>query len=398
MKERMFVILAILCLLFPAVCLAEEENQVDVTLDGYTDAGGMLCVTWTDDACETGGLSLIGTPGQTIGAVLRKDGIRSVEPMMEDDIFEGWMEVETVTTVDEDGFEWETYSLITDPIYSTEELMALTVPDHHVMYVAKWSGVPAGEYFSPCEEEMTVLPSITLLCGEGNMLISGEEEQYEVNWRVVTVEAGQTFGEVLELDAGEFIAPEGKVLAGWAVYGYDAESAENSETPVDEDGVLCFELFEDYHVILREYTVCAGMLSTEELAGHTCEAPDHMVVAIWMAADEYMALVRAQSDAIRTSLENDPLTQTDMNMKSEELRALWDAALTVVLDEAEKVLPEPEWQVLTQAQEAWQASADAAVEAAGRDFAGGSMYALIMNMEAASLTEARVYEICEMLK
>ena len=112
----------------------------------------------------------------------------------------------------------------------------------------------------------------------------------------------------------------------------------------------------------------------------------------------YLATVEAQSNAIKASLENDPLPQVDMNMKSEELRQLWDAALTTMLDKAKSALPDAEWTALTEAQNAWTAATETAVAAAGKDWEGGSMYPLVVNMEAARLTEARVYEIYEMLK
>lgn len=112
----------------------------------------------------------------------------------------------------------------------------------------------------------------------------------------------------------------------------------------------------------------------------------------------YLASVETQSNALKASLENDPLPQVDMNMKSEELRQLWDAALTMMLDEAKSALPEAEWKALTEAQNAWTASTETAVAAAGKDWEGGSMYPLVVNMEAAKLTEARVHELYERLK
>ena len=112
----------------------------------------------------------------------------------------------------------------------------------------------------------------------------------------------------------------------------------------------------------------------------------------------YLATVEAQSNVIKASLENDPLPQVDMNMKSEELRQLWDAALTTMLDKAKSALPAAEWKALTEAQNAWTAATETAVAAAGKDWEGGSMYPLVVNMEEAKLTEARVYEIYEMLK
>lgn len=113
---------------------------------------------------------------------------------------------------------------------------------------------------------------------------------------------------------------------------------------------------------------------------------------------DYMATVENQSNALKASLENDPLPQVDMNMKSEELRQLWDAALTTMLDKAKSALPAAEWKALTEAQNAWTAATETAVAIAGKDWEGGSMYPLVVNMEAARLTEARVYEIYEMLK
>ena len=113
---------------------------------------------------------------------------------------------------------------------------------------------------------------------------------------------------------------------------------------------------------------------------------------------KYLASVEGQSNALKASLENDPLPQVDMNMKSEELRQLWDAVLTTMLDKAKSALPAAEWKALTEAQNAWTAATEAAVAAAGKDWEGGSMYPLVVNMEAARLTEARAYEIYEMLK
>ena len=112
----------------------------------------------------------------------------------------------------------------------------------------------------------------------------------------------------------------------------------------------------------------------------------------------YLTSVEAQSNVFKASLEKDPLPQVDMNMKSEELRQIWDAALTTMLDKSKSALPAAEWKALTEAQNAWTAATETAVAAAGKDWEGGSMYPLVVNMEAARLTEARVYEIYEMLK
>ena len=69
-----------------------------------------------------------------------------------------------------------------------------------------------------------------------------------------------------------------------------------------------------------------------------------------------------------------------------------------LLAEAGHVLPEEEFAELSQAQRIWLSEKESAVQAAGKEFEGGSIYAMVVNGEAAVLTEARVYELYEMLK
>jgi len=116
------------------------------------------------------------------------------------------------------------------------------------------------------------------------------------------------------------------------------------------------------------------------------------------ALNEYIASIKEQSDAIKTSLEKDALTQTDMNLKSQELCDLWDGALNHLLDEAKKTLNAAELEKFNAEQSAWAADRDAAAEAAGKEFEGGSLYALVVNSEAARLTEERVSALLELLK
>lgn len=111
----------------------------------------------------------------------------------------------------------------------------------------------------------------------------------------------------------------------------------------------------------------------------------------------YLLSIKEASDAIRLSLEQEDLTQTDMNQRSGELRALWDNAMNQLLDEARKVLPEAELEQLAAEQSAWQADMMTVVEAAGKAYEGGSLYPLVVNSEAAKLTEERVYQLYKRL-
>ena len=114
--------------------------------------------------------------------------------------------------------------------------------------------------------------------------------------------------------------------------------------------------------------------------------------------DDLMASTKEWALTIRASLEHDTLTQADMNVKAMELYETWDAALNTLWSELKERLSEDEFNVLLEEQRVWIADKEAAVQEAGKEVEGGSLYALVVNMKAAEITEARVYELYEMLK
>lgn len=113
--------------------------------------------------------------------------------------------------------------------------------------------------------------------------------------------------------------------------------------------------------------------------------------------EERMAFIREHADVLRASLEQDALTQLDMNEKALELRILWDVALGYAMYEVMSARPEEAAALLAQQQE-WLAERDEAAKAAAEDMAGGSMYPLVVNMEAARMSEERMNALHEMLK
>ena len=114
--------------------------------------------------------------------------------------------------------------------------------------------------------------------------------------------------------------------------------------------------------------------------------------------DDYMASLKAQSDSIKASLEQDELNQAEMNQKSQELYVLWDDALNDLWAKLQDHLPEDEFDELLDEQIQWIEDKESAVEDAGKDFEGGSIYPLITIAKAADLTVARVYEFYQLLK
>lgn len=114
--------------------------------------------------------------------------------------------------------------------------------------------------------------------------------------------------------------------------------------------------------------------------------------------DDDWASIKERSDAIKTSLEHEELTQTDMNQRSEELRALWEGTLDRLLEEAKKALPDAERERLAAEQSVWYAETQAAVEAEGKAYEGGSLYPLVVNMETSRRMEERAHQLYELLK
>lgn len=113
---------------------------------------------------------------------------------------------------------------------------------------------------------------------------------------------------------------------------------------------------------------------------------------------DYMASIKEQSDVMEASLENDALTQYEMNTKAQELYKLWDDALNYLWGELKNSLPEEEFAKLLDEQRIWIADKEKAVEESGKEVEGGSLYPLVVNSEAAQITEERAYELYELLK
>ena len=114
--------------------------------------------------------------------------------------------------------------------------------------------------------------------------------------------------------------------------------------------------------------------------------------------ESYMTSIQEQSDSIKNFLENDAVTQLEMNEKSKELYELWDGALNYLWGELKKTLPEEEFEKLREKQRAWIEEKEETAAEAGKEFEGGSMYSMVVDLEAAAITEERVSELYELLK
>jgi len=92
------------------------------------------------------------------------------------------------------------------------------------------------------------------------------------------------------------------------------------------------------------------------------------------------------------------VTQTDMNLLSSEIYQVWDDVLNRVWGILKNgVLDAETMEALTEEQLRWITEKEAAMQEAGAEYEGGSMYALVVNNKAAELTRLRVYELAEYL-
>lgn len=112
--------------------------------------------------------------------------------------------------------------------------------------------------------------------------------------------------------------------------------------------------------------------------------------------EEDIALLEEWAKTLKDLLENEDLTQAEMNEASSELYATWDSALNILWNELKEELPDDEFSKLLDEQREWIKAKEDAVAKAGAEYEGGSMYALVVNMEAADITEKRVNELYEM--
>lgn len=119
----------------------------------------------------------------------------------------------------------------------------------------------------------------------------------------------------------------------------------------------------------------------------------------WESLKYNVEYIEEQAAALEDALANDgTLSQADLNVKSGELYELWDSMLNIIWKSLKRVNDADTMRALTDEQLKWIAEKEQAVEEAGAEVEGGSLYPLITNMKAAEITKARVYELLALLE
>ena len=291
MKKSLICILAVLALLFAAcgkqeapAMETEPDREIDICL---SDHYGMVGVMRADmngnmEYCEFNAISVLGAPGEIILDRFTSNGFSEIAPVLEGDSFEGWMECRYD---DELGH----YVIVSEIIYSTEELMAMPVPGESVEYVAKWAGIPVEEYFEVDPYEDASSSGTFALSANGGTLqfLTSDSEEYTCTSYGYSLDEGQALNDIMGTGWNDTligIAKDGEVFTGWTVYM--AEDFFVSSEPSEEEDMLSIVYDENgsdgvWYALLRNATVVDENMSTEELCGRACYGENYLAVANW---------------------------------------------------------------------------------------------------------------------
>lgn len=258
--------------------LVEVERDIDVGLNPYEC--GLLRVTEDGEEQEYGGIGLLGAEGDTIGDLLSDSGYSNLTPVSDEDEFEGWMEYKVDTSTDEFGFGSYEYELVSDELYTTEQLLARTVSDYAVEYVAKWASIPVEDYFNTTADAwdyVTTSGSFSFSANGGTMSFHEYDgTEYDNPTYTYWLEAGQALNEVMGTEFAAAlidVKQDGAEFTGWTLY--EADSAWWNDEIVEEDDISSFLYDENYedtrYLLLSNAVMIRENSPTEELCGMSVE-------------------------------------------------------------------------------------------------------------------------------
>ena len=110
-------------------------------------------------------------------------------------------------------------------------------------------------------------------------------------------------------------------------------------------------------------------------------------------------IARAEEAAARLEEEmHSARNQAEMTQLSGEIYTVWDDALNAIWKILKENLDAASMEQLTVEERQWIKDKEAAAEAAGAEFAGGTVQSMMISSTAAELTRTRVYELAEYLR
>lgn len=108
-----------------------------------------------------------------------------------------------------------------------------------------------------------------------------------------------------------------------------------------------------------------------------------------------LAQVEKKAAVINNKLQNEILTQTEMNQLTSELYKLWDNELNKIWSYLKDTLDNSTMNTLKEDERNWIKEKDSQVKEAGKEAQGGTMQSMLENSTAAELTRKRVYELAK---
>ena len=249
---------------------------------------------------------------QVWGNYLREDGTSLAdqtknyfafksEPTKPNATFEGWLEFEVTTTQNPNGMWEEKYTLVSDTLYTSAQMLAKPIPTYDVAYVAKWSDIPAKEYFADTtaiflqaneDRDAKVKAEITLKVPDTN----GQQIEIKTLASECHYLDCYTVAEGLATAGWEYvgISKQCAKLAGWKIYSFDSYSFEKVPAGQDlnvGDPDVTFVYFDTYtddnnntydrYLGMVNARMEFGYASTSQLMNFKGFRNYHYAVAVW---------------------------------------------------------------------------------------------------------------------
>ncbi len=113
---------------------------------------------------------------------------------------------------------------------------------------------------------------------------------------------------------------------------------------------------------------------------------------------EDLAWLEEYSATLDYQLQNAELSQAELNELAAQKYEAWDNVLNDMWSYLKLTLPADQMKALTREEVAWIHDKEAKANAAAADYANGSMYSMIRDMQAAELTRQRAYVLVNYVK
>ena len=259
MKKKFLAIATIFCLVVSlmAPTTAGAAATVQISFECY---GGKMVVNDPGKDVSTfvtGGITLAGyVPGIAFKDQEEYYGITFEDPVLEGDVFEGWMKYQVEP--DRTGkYVSRTRLSADDEFYTTEEILNQPVDNFEVEYYAKWASLPVSEYDRelegiPSSEEAQRINVSIGVSGIGDAvfcygtLADGTEFTLDYQtWLEGECEVDKTIKEAMEIRtmSDPVIEGDSSGFLGWLI---SIPGADQDGNPVDIAGPMSTEDMLDY--------------------------------------------------------------------------------------------------------------------------------------------------------